>query len=621
VTTGAIRVAVDEAAGGPHGRDLHDRTRTPSVQPLDCGAMERRSVGRELVAPFALYLALAVVLTAEVWAAPTSRWIGICCDPEQTIWFLRWIPYAVSHLTDPFVTQQLNAPTGVNLMWNASIPFLSLVMAPVSLTAGPIAAYNVAVVLSIAVSAGCAFVVLRRWTASPVGAFVGGAVYGFSPYLASHAAIHLNLIATWAPPLYLLLLDELLIRRRRSPLLIGVCLGLLSASQLLTAEELLATSVVSAGVFVAVLLAVLAMRHRDEVVVGARRTVAAVLAATLTFLLVAGWPLAVQLFGPLRIVGSVQDVERFSSDLLNLILPTPYQLIAPDAATRLSTGFSGLYHEATAYLGLPLVVLLGAIVARRWADVRVRIAGLMAALMFLLSLGPTLHIAGMSTGVPLPWWPLSKLPLLEHALPGRLTLFMYLAVGAIVALAVDGSIRRPVSAAVPRLVAIGLAVALCLPAPLRSSTVDVPPFFGHWSEQGIGSDEIILFAPFFRNGAGADPMVWAAVAGDEPRMYEAYAYVPLADGSPSFGPARTELSSAMEAIQDRGVTLVARGGVRDQIARDFEAASISVVIVGPMRNRPQMVGFLTDLLGRPPREVEGVQLWTDVDSSGVVPAA
>ena len=581
--------------------------------------MQVRGRIRELAVPFGLYVALAVLLTAEVWSAPTTRWIGGCCDPEQTIWFLRWIPYAISHASDPFVTSQINAPIGVSLMWNASIPFLSLVMAPLSVTVGSVAAYNVAIVLSIAFSAWCCFIALRRWTPGAIGPIVGGAIYGFSPYLVSHAALHLNLTAAWAPPLFLILLDEILVRRGRRPWILGVGLGLLSAAQLLTSEELLATSVVSAAVFVIVLAAVLGARRRNEVVIAARRGAIAVVAATVTFLLAAGWPLAVQLLGPLRLEGRVQDVEIFSSDLLNLILPTPYQLIAPDAATRLSRDFSGLFHEAGAYVGLPLLVLLVAIVARRWGDARVRVAGSMAALMFLLSLGPTLHIAGESTGWPLPWLPFSNLPLLEHALPGRLTMFMWLAIAGIVAIAIDGALRRPARAALPRLVALGAAVALCLPAPLGSSTIPIPPFFERWAEQGIAADDTVLFAPYFTNGAGAAPMIWAAAAGDEPRIYEAYAYVPSADGTPRFGPAPTQLSRTMQAIQDNGSSLVVRGEVRAQIARDLEGAGISVVIVGPMPNRSQMVAFFSDLFGRPPKEVDGIELWTGVDATGVQP--
>jgi hypothetical protein len=115
-------------------------------------------------------------------------------------------------------------------------------------------------------------------------------------------------------------------------------------------------------------------------------------------------------------------------------------------------------------------------------------------------------------------------------------------------------------------------------------------------------------------------MVWLAVAGDGFRMPEAYAAIPQADGTTAFGPIPTELAAVMENIQYSGVTIAARGDMRDQIGRDIQAAGVSDVVVGPMNNRAQTVAFFTDLFGRPPDEVDGVELWRNVDSAGVVSA-
>ncbi len=528
------------------------------------------------------------------------------------MWFLRWVPAAIERGADPFVTSQLNAPTGVNLMWNAWLPAVGLALAPLTVALGPVVAYNVAVVGAIALSAFAGFVALRRYATGSAGPLVGGAVYGFSPYVVSHAALHLNLIAVWMPPLLLIVLDELLIRRRYSPVALGALLGVLAGLQLLIVEEILATGAVAAAVFAGVLA--IAAPDRQRITEGAGRVARAFLPALVGLLVVGGLPLAVQFLGPLRLEGRVQDTATFSTDLLNLVLPTRYQLFAPDAATQVSHQFSGLFHEATAYVGLPLLVILVVAVARRWGDLRIRVAGLMAAAMFVLSLGQTLRVGGVATDVPLPWLPFSLLPLLEHALPGRLTLYMWLAVAAIVAILVSEIAVRRLTQAVPRLAVLGLALVVALPAPLGSSTVEVPEFFRSFDRQGIDDEAIVLVAPHFTNGAGAAPMLWAAVAGDRPRLYEAYAYVPDADGNPRYGPPPTQLSAIMERIQDDGMTLVARGAVRDQVLRDIAMAGITDVIVGPMDHREQMVVFFTDLFGRPPIEVDGVQLWRDVSS-------
>ena len=104
-------------------------------------------------------------------------------------------------------------------------------------------------------------------------------------------------------------------------------------------------------------------------------------------------------------------------------------------------------------------MILLVVVARRWADLRIRVAGLMAAAMLVPVARPDAAVGGVDTGLPLPWLPMSLLPLLEHAIPGRLTLYMWLAIATIVAVVVGELVaRRPASAA-PRLAVLGLALA------------------------------------------------------------------------------------------------------------------------------------------------------------------
>jgi hypothetical protein len=574
-----------------------------------------RDAGRPAIGSFLLYLGGALLLTASAWTAPTTRWIGSCCDPEQSIWFVRWIPYVIAHGTDPLFTGQLNAPDGANLMWNTSTPLLSLVATPITLLGGPILAYNVLMMAAIVLSAWCARLALQRYARGIVGPIVGGAVYGFSPYVVSHAALHLNLATAWALPLILILLDEILVQRGRRPWVLGVILGLVAVFQLLTSEELLAISAVAA----VALIVVLAICRPAEVRAGFRRLMPASAAAAATALVVGGWPLAMQFMGPQRIAGSVQDAARFSTDFLNLALPTKYQLVAPVAATTISDHFSGLFHEANAYVGLPLLVLLAALTARHWDDMRVRVAALTGSVMFVLSLGPYLHVGGESTGWPLPWLPFTHVPLLENVVPSRMTVFMWLAISVVVAVAIDEALRLQWRRAGPRLATIAVALVVAMPAPLTSSTAEVPTFFVRWDQEGMRPDATVMIAPFFTDGAGADPMVWAAIAGDEVRMAEAYARVPGPNGTTSNGPPATQLSTIMETIQDGGSTIVARGDVRARVVQDLKVKAITDVIVGPTSHRAEMVAFFADLFGQPPDVVDGVEIWRNVDRIGVAP--
>ena len=560
-----------------------------------------------------MYVMLTLLFTSRTWVDPSNDWIGHCCDQQQFMWFLAWSPTAIELGQNPLLTDHLNAPAGANLMWNGSSPLVTLALAPVTRLLGPVFAYNVAALAGIALSGLACFVALRRDASGPLGPLVGGALYAFSPYVASHTALHLNLIHAWGPPLFLMILDELVVRRRYRPELLGVALGVVGVAQLVTFEEVLATSAIAGALLVLVLAAV--VRERTAILDSTRRLLRAALPGLAAFLLLGGFPLAVQFMGPQQIHGRVQDPETFSTDLLNVVLPTPYQLIAPDVATAISDRFSGLFHEATAYIGVPLLLVLGWIIWDRRRDPRIIVAATMGLLLLILSLGPRLFVGTEPTSVPLPWLPLAGLPLLEHALPGRLTLFMWLAIAVIVAIAVDhamGLARRP---AALRLAAVGVALLFVVPTPAASSTAPVPKFFADWDQANIGDDEIILFAPWFTNGAGADPMLWAAFAEARPRMYEGYVYVPRPDGLPRYGPTPGGLAKLMIRVQDRGERITLSDQDRGAARRELSDAGISVVIVGQLRYRSEMVALFTDLFGRPPEERDGVQIWRDVQAA------
>ncbi|WP_428340202.1 hypothetical protein [Mycobacterium sp.] len=562
-------------------------------------------------AAFALYLLVAVVVTLGAWRGPTSGWAGGCCDQEQAIWYLGWTPHALGHGLNPFFTTQIGAPAGVNVMWSPSMPLLGILGWLPAKIGGPLFGFNVLVVVGISLSGLAAWLAIRRWSGDGFSPIIGGAVYAFSPYVVSHAALHLNLATAWVPPLLVIAIDEILVTRRRPPWQPGVALGVLAAAQLLISEEVLATSVVAAGI----LVAVMAVARRDGQIrhIAVTRVVPACAAAAAAFLLLAGWPLAAQFFGPQRISRQVQDPATFSTDLLNLVLPTRHQLIAPAAATRISDEFSGLSHEATGYLGLPLLVLLVVVTVRRWDDLRIRVASVTGVLILVLSLGPWLHIGDVGLHIPLPWLVFGKLPLLEHVLPGRFTVFVWLAVAVVVAVVIAGATRLAPRPAAQWMLAVSASLIVLLPAPLARAPFATPAFFRTWASHHIGPAETVLVAPYFVNGGEAAPMVWAAVADYGLRMPEAYAYVPQPDGGTYSGPPQSQLTFTMFVIQQRGARLVARGAVRAQIAADLKDTDVRHVIVGPTEHWRELLAFFTDLFGRAPELVDEVAIWRDIN--------
>src|SRR5437763_5364242 len=199
--------------------------------------------GRWLASGAALlfYTALAFLLFWQVWSAPGQRSLGSSADPEQMMWFLGWTQFALSHHDNPLFSAFLDYPHGVNLMWNTSVLLPGVLLSPVTSWQGPVVAYNLLITLSLPLSAWCAYLAIGRWVKSRIAAVVGGLLYGFSPYMMAQALAHVNLTLAFAPPLLLVLLYNLLAQQGGATPT-GLALGTLAAVQLLTGEEILATS-------------------------------------------------------------------------------------------------------------------------------------------------------------------------------------------------------------------------------------------------------------------------------------------------------------------------------------------------------------------------------------------
>ena len=144
-----------------HGQSLPDESAPPAPVP-------GRRVARW--APWlvvVLYLLASFALTWRLWADPAGRMVvGDPGDTNLFAWFMRYSATAVSHGRLPaLVTTGLNAPQGINLMWNTSVLLPGVLLAPVTLLAGPQTSLTILLTAGFAGSATSLFWVLRRWRA------------------------------------------------------------------------------------------------------------------------------------------------------------------------------------------------------------------------------------------------------------------------------------------------------------------------------------------------------------------------------------------------------------------------------------------------------------------------
>ncbi len=389
----------------------------------------RRRTWPVLLGAGLIYLALGFILWINAWAdgAPTHTLCG-CGDPALFLWFFQWPATALAHGHNPFYSTALFHPGGINLLAQTSVTGLSLPLVPVTWIWGPVASLNVASTLTPALTAFFAFVVIRRWAPWTPAAFVGGLLYGFSPFVLTSLEFgHLMTAALMLLPLILAVLDEILIRQRHSALWSGVALGVLVFAQLFMSSEVLALCAVVTVVSLIVLVVFAAILRPDDLRRRAPHAARGLGVGLVVGGMLLAWPVWFALDGPahlsgllwknLPLIGGVRAANFVSSS-------TP----TGGASLYLTLGgYEGTPLGSTVYLGWTLIGVLVVGVAAFWRDKKMWFFGFLLVFCFVLSIGP-------KRGEWVPASILDKLPLIENVAVQRFMAVGYLAAAVLLAL-------------------------------------------------------------------------------------------------------------------------------------------------------------------------------------------
>lgn len=347
---------------------------------------------------FFFCLALAVLFTLPVSVSPRSALLGSPGDNYQHAWFLWYFAKAVAKGHNPFYTRLIFYPSGVNLSWSTFDPLAGLLALPFSVTVGPVVAYNVSLVLQLALTAFFARLLCLKICGNEAAATIGGVAFGFSPFLLAHALGHLSLVTAFPIPAYALALHRLLNEENPSAkdgAILGLALLLTAfAHYNYTAFCVMFTAAVIGADFLSEGTGIL------------RRVWKPFCVASLTFL--AGFsPLLALLLGNRGDVPTprtLEHVEKYSADALGFLIPSWNHLLLGGFARTWDRSIFTAGFEGTVYVG-PFVLLLafvglrqGRITQQRWAT-RAMLAG---AIFYLFSLGPRVRLLGRQTGIPAP---------------------------------------------------------------------------------------------------------------------------------------------------------------------------------------------------------------------------
>ncbi|HWN59244.1 MAG TPA: hypothetical protein VNO25_01105, partial [Streptosporangiaceae bacterium] len=500
--------------------------------------------GRRTVTLAAVYYLLAALaLTLWQWRDPASRTVaGNPNDADQLAWFFRYDATAIAHFHLPaLVTTAMNAPQGVNLMWNTPLLLPGVLLAPVTLMFGPQVSLTLLLTIGFAGSATAMFAVLRRWQVSVPAAALGAAVYGFSPALVHSAIGHYDLQFAVFPPLIVDAVLRLATGRsgaRRG----GLWLGLLVTAQLFISEEIL----FGVGLAAALLLVVMAASRPRDVAGRVRTLAGGVGIAAGVLAVLAGYPLWVQFFGPLQQHGSPFTTDFFKNDLSGFVVPSSYMLFHTAGSAAEAARYQGQLPEYVGYLGWPLITVLAAGAIRFWRRLPVRACAVACVVLEVFSLGGTLLASGHEHAwIKLPWYWLQSLPVLSAALPDRFSIVADGAAAALLACCADAAVPALAAFAARRLprlasgrraaaVVMGgaiLAVLPIVPRPLPAvAAISVPPgWSAAFAALDLPASATVLAVPVPMS-TFTEPLRWQADTGQPRSLVGGYFMGPAGNG-------------------------------------------------------------------------------------------
>jgi hypothetical protein len=381
----------------------------------------------------------------SAWTHGPSHYLqfGGVADDGQEIFFLAQFPEALVHGLNPFANTWTNWPYGANYMVNTAVPLLALLMSPVTLLTNPILSANLLFTLTVWADCLVGYLVVQYFIRNRLAAFVAGLLFGFSPMVTAAAYGHVHVMFDLLPPVMFLLLWRLCVGTGR-PLWNGVALGVSMAVQLYVFAEPLGACVVVAGVGLAAAAIVYRRRLAERLLPFLRGAAAAVL----TFVILGGYGVYLELDGPHHIKGSPHPGGFFTlvTDLLGPVIPSnnerfTFGLASTGAKLTGVVASSGTIipdgAENGAYIGIPLLVILIVGLVWLWRRPLMRWAAGLAIVALVFSMGPKLRVDTHTTPIRLPFDILAHLPLLQSAVPARYAMiewfFLALMLGMVLA--------------------------------------------------------------------------------------------------------------------------------------------------------------------------------------------
>lgn len=418
---------------------------------------------RRLLLALTLYLGATLVYFAGALPAMGGGFPGgpvAAIDGWQQVWHLWWVERAIGEGRNPFQMDLIYHPGGVNLAIHPLTLATGLSVAPATALAGPVVAYNLALLLSFTLTGLAGYLLALRAGARPAAALVAGLLLTFTPFHATKAydgqlefvAMHWLAIYAW---LLLVAAEE---RGLVAPALAGAALAVVGYTSLYY--------LIYGAIYSLLFVLLWCPWRRPE---GAVRYLArSALIPALAMLLL--MPLLLNLrpaLGEVTGGGALggtdpRDLASRSANLLDFLLPSNLHPVWGPAVARLGQPWHpgiAAWNHALGYSAVALAaVACAAAWGRAWRWLALAGAGL------VLALGPTLIVGAADTGLPLPYRLLLLVPGMGVARrPGHTMVITLLALTPLAGLGLSWLVERYGRAAL--VAALALAAIELAPPP------------------------------------------------------------------------------------------------------------------------------------------------------------
>ena len=355
-----------------------------------------------------------------------------CNDSCQFIWQMVYVKKMIfSHF---FYSNYQLFPKGIDMAYTTLVIPISVVTIPLTYFFNVIAVFNFSMIISLVLSAFAGFLLFKYLTKNTFGSFMGGTLYGFSPYLMNQFAVgHLNLIAGYFIPIYILCLYYILKNSCRVNFVwYGLAFGLLFFLNLITSIEYGISLLLFSVIFM--ILYALFIDDVHKIIKHKYSLYSLVVGVSITTILYLPWIYYLK-FSKLSLSNiDLRDLSRSSGiNQFNRLLSF---LNIPNLS----------YVHMSSFMGWGAFIIILIVWKNRRHNKNIKLWLTIGIIFYILSLGSVLVVSGSLLtaykGITMPFYLIDQIPYINAILPYRLTIYFMLSVGVLIAFFFDYFYKR-----------------------------------------------------------------------------------------------------------------------------------------------------------------------------------